>query len=173
MQIIETIKAHPVMTGAGVLVAIIAVYMLSGSSASSDDTTSTSTVDQSALAAGVELQKYQSEVAAQANATAAGLQANQDNNATSLALAKIQSDYGYSVAELSYTAHLADVNADIQTSSLAAQLEQKQIEADSAESLAYIGTINNQINTAASVQQSLIASQTKVATQSWFSKLFG
>jgi|SRR6185312_3128443 len=142
----EIIKKHPYISIGALLASVAVVFYVSAGSGTS--AVATSGVDPNEIAAATALQQSQMQQQAQIAGVNASLQANQDNNATSIALADIQSKYGYDVASLASTVQLANINATAQTTALQSTLQEQATEA----------AINGQ------VQEAAISSNTTIMT---------
>jgi hypothetical protein len=155
----EFVHKHPKITIAALLagVAVIGYSVLSGGS-SGGSSSAVVGQDPNAIAAGVALQQSQMQQQGQIAGINASLQAQQDNNATQLALADIQGKYSYDVAQLAAGVQLGQINAAAQTTqlsdTLSAQTSQASIKAQTDQA-----AINGQtqIQTTQAVANALVA----------------
>lgn len=187
----ETIKAHPYLTIGGVLLAGVALWVLSSSGGNGTTTTG---VDPSAIAAATALQQTQMQVQAAGQQQQTALQAQAENDASQQALAQIQGKYSFDIANLGAGVQLANINAQEQTasleSSLSAQTQQKAIDAatqqsaiQANESVANTSTLanalvqqsTNQMNTVLGVVQTQTQGAIQMKQQScgFFGAIFG
>lgn len=132
---LKTIEKHPYLTVSGILLAGVALWLLSSAGSSGVQTTG---VDATSVEAATALQQTQMQVQAQQSQLSAQLQAQSENDASAQALAQIQGKYGFDVANLTANVDLANINAQAQTvalqSSLSAQTQQKAIDASVTQS---------------------------------------
>lgn len=156
----ELIKSHPYISIGALLASVAVIFYVSASGGGAV----VSTADPNAVAAGTALQQSQMQQQVQLQGITAGLQAEQDKNATAIALANIQAKYGYDTAQLAAGVQTATISAQQQvaelTSTLSAQTQQAQIKAqtDAAQIAA-----NATIQTTATVANALVAQSAQQA----------
>ena len=165
---LDTVKQHPVLSVAALLATVAVVFYVS-----SGDGEGAAVVvgqDPNAIAAGTALQQSQMQQQVQIAGIGAGLQAEMGKQATAVALADIQGKYSYDVALLASGVQLAAIDKESQTrqleSTLAAQSEQKRIQATTDQAAITSQTMIQTTQTVANalVQQS--AQQAQVAMAS-------
>lgn len=159
----EMIKRHPKIA-IGALLAGVAVIAYSTLSGGGGGATTTGT-DPNAIAAGVALQQSQMAQQTQLANNADALQAQQGNNATSIALADLQGKYSYDIASLAADVQTQTINATAQTNALqytlAAQVQNNQTNAQVQEA-AIAG--NTTIQTTQAVAGALVAESAQQAS---------
>lgn len=190
MSIMEKIKSHPYITGAVVVVLIVAI-VIAGSSPSQTVQSAGSGVDPSAVAAAGAVQVAQTQATAGLAGLNAQIQARADDNASALEMARIQSgsqdyantlsasiasqqinatqEHGDLVSTLSAAVSQAQIAAGVTTAQLASttSLQTTKYLTDAVIQQAQINsnTILGQSQINATTQQQLIAGQTSVASQ--------
>lgn len=127
MSAIDWIKSHPFMTAGIVGAVIIGAMVLSGGGS---DTVVTSGASGDDFAAGVALQQIQAEAGVASQQINAELAATELAANTSIELAKIAQQTAYDTNQMSLAFNLAEINADQQTTSLLATLE-KEVQSES------------------------------------------
>lgn len=117
----DTVKQHPYLFGGTAIVAVIVLFAMRGSSASQATTGSTADI-----AGAQALQQAQMQLNSQAGQQATALQAQGEQDATALALAKIQSDTSTNANTLAaaVASKQLDVNQTLgtQSNTLSAQI---------------------------------------------------
>lgn len=180
MQIWEWIKSHPATAIIIGVVVFVGVLFLTGSGGS------VSQGNANTQAAQDTTQQDQINAALSANAmnNQAALEANSNNNATQVALANIAKDIAAGQFAVQSQSVSADLQAHALDSTLAAQVQEAQISASTQQlNIATQGSVATtklftdaliaQSNNQAQSNQAAINAQTKIATQSWVSKIFG
>ncbi len=180
---LEKIKQHPYLLGGVAIIAILVVMRLNSGNASADTTGSSGDVSaaeqwQAAqLSANTQTAQYQT-----------AYQAQVENDATQVALAKIQADTSTNANQLAADVASQQINAAEQTATyhdtMVAQVNENQLAAQTQQLSISTGAQTQQLSTVvnglvqmntnqANVAQAQIAASEAVQTQSWVSKIFG
>jgi hypothetical protein len=169
MSVIDFAKAHPVAVGGGLLAAVVVVVMVLNAGGGGAATVTASPQGDASTGAALQAAQLSAQVRGQEISATAAMK--ESDNFTALAIAELQALIsGRSIdaqREIAGLQIAADQATTINGQTLAAQVANKQTDAQVENARAMYGTINAQ--TAALVKQSEIAAQPK----GLFSWLFG
>lgn len=169
---LDTARAHPYITGGVIILGVIVVFSLSGGSSDSveSDGAVSYVTDQTAVAAGLQLQQIQAQANAVTQQTNAALEAERIKGANELSIATLAAQVQSQTINAEQQTALMQLQAQtsVAQSTLQAQLEAGRQQQQVA--LAQIAASTDQARINADTTTTLIKATTK---KSFWGKIFG